>query len=145
MRSLSLDVIDTSHIDPTEFARRRDRANSERTGGEVVPHHHVLVPGNGYVDDEEDEDEEDDGASDFDGELKKPARTDNAYSAEEIALRRFMTAVAWGPGMPVIKHNRGKGRVRRVLKFNDQVRDLSDRNEQHRRSSLSLSRERSYP
>lgn len=43
------------------------------------------------------------------------------YSAEEIALRRFMTKVAWGPGLDVVKHNRGRGRSRRVLKFNDEV------------------------
>ena len=127
MRSLSLDVIDSSHIDPIEFARRRDRANSERAGG-VVPQQHrglAVVPVNEYYEDGDGDEEDDDGGeSDFDGEVKKPARTDNSYSAEEIALRRFMTAVAWGPGMPVIKHNRGKGRVRRVLKFNDQVSEM---------------------
>lgn len=46
---------------------------------------------------------------------------DQTYSAETIALRRFMTLVAWGPGLSVVKHNRGRGRVRRVLKFNDEV------------------------
>ncbi|CAM9942624.1 unnamed protein product [Scytosiphon promiscuus] len=45
---------------------------------------------------------------------------DQTYSAETIALRRFMTMVAWGPGLSVTKHNRGRGRVRRVLRFNDE-------------------------
>lgn len=52
---------------------------------------------------------------------QKPQRTDGGYSAEEIALRRFMTLIAWGSGLPVLKHNRGRGKVRRVLRFNDQV------------------------
>lgn len=145
MRSLSLDMIDSSHIDPIEFARRRDRANSERAG-DVVPQHHgsAVVPGNEYYEDG-DGDEEDDGgdSNEFDGEVKKPERTDNSYSAEEIALRRFMTAVAWGPGMPVIKHNRGKGRVRRVLKFNDQVRDRFS--SQHSTEIYQVSYPRMYP
>ena len=121
MRSLSLDVVDSSHIYPIEFARRRDRAHSDKA--EVG----VRRGKEYYKDDDEDggdEDDDDDDGGDCDGEVKKPARDDNAYSAEEIALRRFMTAVAWGPGMHVVKHNRGKGRVRRVLKFNDQVRCL---------------------
>lgn len=52
---------------------------------------------------------------------QKPQRTDGGYSAEEIALRRFMSLIAWGSGLPVLKHNRGRGKVRRVLRFNDQV------------------------
>lgn len=53
-------------------------------------------------------------------EVEKPPRH-GEYSAEEIALRRFMTTVAWGAGLTVVKHNRGKGRGRRLLKFNDEV------------------------
>lgn len=122
VRSLSLDVIDSSHIDPIEFGRRRDyllekRARGELEGGEEDLSKNkalMVVP---TPDDDEEEDGFEGGAS-----PKKPARADNSYSAEEIALRRFMTAVAWGPGMAVLKHNRRKGRVRRLLKFNDQVR-----------------------
>eukprot|EP00904_Undaria_pinnatifida_P006191 jgi/Undpi1/2701/HiC_scaffold_14.g06079.m1 len=120
VRSLSLDVIDSSHIDPIEFGRRRDyllekRARGELEGGEEDLSKNkalMVVP---TPDDDEEEDGFEGGAS-----PKKPARADNSYSAEEIALRRFMTAVAWGPGMAVLKHNRRKGRVRRLLKFNDQ-------------------------
>lgn len=43
------------------------------------------------------------------------------WSAEEIATRRFMTATTTGGGMTVLKHNRGRGRVKRVLKYNTEV------------------------
>lgn len=46
------------------------------------------------------------------------------WSADEIALRRFFAIFCAGAGMPVLKHNRGRGRVRRVLKFNAEVREI---------------------
>lgn len=58
---------------------------------------------------------------DEDDVISTEKERDQTYSAETIALRRFMTMVAWGPGLSVMKHNRGRGRVRRVLKFNDEV------------------------
>lgn len=56
---------------------------------------------------------------------QKPQQTDGGFSAEDIALRRFMTLIAWGSGLPVLKHNRGRGKARRVLRFNDQVGGLT--------------------
>ncbi|CAM9385868.1 unnamed protein product [Choristocarpus tenellus] len=34
-----------------------------------------------------------------------------------MALRRFMSVMAWGPGLAVTKRNRNQGQGRRVLKF----------------------------
>ncbi|CAM9970368.1 unnamed protein product [Discosporangium mesarthrocarpum] len=45
------------------------------------------------------------------------ARMELSWSAEDMALRRFMAVLAWGPGMPVLKLNRHNGQGRRVLKF----------------------------
>lgn len=109
---MSLDVIDidTSHIDGLDELRRQLSGGAEKN---------------------EDEGEEEEAevmavfaktapaivAPDL---PEKPVQV-HGYTAEEIALRRFMTTVAWGTGMHVLKHNRGKGRVRRVLRFNDDV------------------------
>lgn len=100
-RSLSLGAIDTSHIEGTELGRRYEGARG------------------GHPDAIETTVDSSDGPP---GSPEKAVGTENTYSAEEIALRRFMTSVAWGPGMPVLKHNRGRGRARRLLKFNEEVR-----------------------
>lgn len=50
------------------------------------------------------------------------------WSAESIARRKFTSMVVFGAGMPVLKHNRNnKCRVRRVLKFDAQVRRVKNR------------------
>lgn len=43
------------------------------------------------------------------------------WSAEDIARRKFKSMLTMGPGLPVLKHNRNKGRSRRVLSFDAKV------------------------
>lgn len=99
-RSLSLNEVDSSHITGMKLAVARQREEQEECAR--------------LIEDELDQDSP-----------TKPTTANTTseitYTASDIALRRFMNIVAWGPGMQVIKHNRKRGRVRRVLKFNDEV------------------------
>lgn len=115
------DIIDSSHLDGLFFEQQqlqqqqhqqRQRQRKER----VVPSYPSQKVG--IIDDCSDDSDSDAAVE----KVEKPLPAHGEYSAEEIALRRFMTTVAWGPGLAVVKHNRGKGQGRRLLKFNDEVR-----------------------
>eukprot|EP00752_Nemacystus_decipiens_P018411 g16510.t1 len=122
---LGRDRIDSSHLDGLYFQQRQQEQQQEqerwqqrRLEDRVIPSYPSQKVG--IVDDCDYD------GSDHDHDVaevgeEKPIPRQGEYSAEEIALRRFMTTVAWGPGLAVVKHNRGKGRGRRVLKFNDEV------------------------
>ncbi|CAB1106545.1 unnamed protein product [Ectocarpus sp. CCAP 1310/34] len=129
----SHDVLDTSHLDGLYFEHQRAQAllrlrqegRRQERKLPVYPSKSAAVKV-GIVDDCDDDEDS--------PTAKCPASADDKfttselddtrrygeYSAEEIALRRFMTMVAWGSGLNVVKYNRGRGRVRRVLKFNDE-------------------------
>lgn len=129
-------VFDTSHLDGLGFQyqqaqelRLQQEGRRQERKPPVYPSKSAVKVG---IVDDCDDDEEDSTTT-----TKRPAGDDKLtkktksslddtkrygeYSAEEIALRRFMTTVAWGSGLNVVKYNRGRGRVRRVLKFNDEV------------------------
>lgn len=116
-RSHGRDIIDSSHLDGLHFEQQQQQQSHQRQERQreerVLPSYPSQKVG--IVDDDTDSD-------DNVVEVEKPLPAHGEYSAEEIALRRFMTTVAWGPGLAVVKHNRGKGTGRRLLKFNDEVR-----------------------
>lgn len=105
-RSYSMDFADTSHLEGlANFGRDKEVEEEVNEKGEVVHSpSKVATPFGGF------------GTSGG-----KPAGANEPFSAEQIALRRFMALFAWGAGLHVRKHNRGKGRVRRLLKFNEEV------------------------
>lgn len=112
------DSIDSSHLDGLYFEQEQQHQQwqqQRRPEERFVPSYPSQKVG--IVDDFDYD--SGDGAAD---EVERPLPRHGEYSAEEIALRRFMTTVAWGSGLAVVKHNRGKGRGRRLLKFNDEVR-----------------------
>lgn len=127
LRSVSLGAIDTSHIEGIR-PRQRQEGLGEGDGQEQGEEQEELEGSRRALQQEQQQQQQgivgprDAELPDSPQKPVSPTGDDSGHSAEEIALRRFMTVVAWGPGMTVLKHNRRKGRARRVLKFNDQVR-----------------------
>eukprot|EP00903_Cladosiphon_okamuranus_P016338 g15067.t1 len=118
------DIIDSSHLDGLYFKEKQQQQQQQHQQRQRQEEERVLpsYPSRKVGIFDYSSDSDDDDARAFVDKVEKPlpAHGDSKYSAEEIALRRFMTTMAWGPGLAVVKHNRGKGRGRRLLKFNDE-------------------------